>query len=198
MSIEIQPLALSRLDEALQVWEATLGEDFKPDRSDVAERLQNGGCVFLIAVDDETGCVIGVKFGYFEGRACIWHGIGVLPAYRRRWIATRLIRRFEQELRAHPEIEVYAFGSGTSEGIPFHIAMGYLPQALIQFTDRELRPSLYLSGLNINRDGYNEQHQVYQIFAALDSSQSNLETLRLLQAQYPQVNIQFFFEKVLS
>ena len=84
---------------------------------------------------------------------------------------------------------MYAFGSGTTEGVPFHIAMGYYPQVLVQFTDRDLRPSLDFSAFTIIQDGYNEQHQVYQIFITVDASEANLDTLRVLQAQYPQVNI---------
>jgi GNAT superfamily N-acetyltransferase len=197
MPIEIQPLTLDRLDEALQVWEATLGNGFKLNRQEVADRLQNGTGLFYIALDDETDRTVGIKFGYFDGEVCIGRGIGVLPAYRRQGIATRLIRRFEQDLQANPAIKVYAFGSATTEGIPFHIAMGYYPQVLVQFTDRDLRPSLDFSGLAISQEGYNDTYQVYQIFIPLDASQANLETLRALQAQYPQVNIQYLFERTI-
>jgi len=197
MSIEICPLTFTRLDDALQVWEATLGNGFKLDRQEVADRLQNGTGIFYVAVEPDSNRIVGIKFGYFEGNVCIGRGIGVLPEYRRQGIATRLVRRFEQDLQANPAIQVYAFGSGTTEGVPFHIAMGYSPKALVQFTDRDLRPSLDFTGFNISWDGYNEQHQVYQIFITLDASQANLTHLRALQARYPQVNIQYLFERTL-
>lgn len=197
MTIQVQSLSLSRLEEALQVWEAILDNGLKLDPQEVADRLQNGRGLFYIALDDDTDRIIGVKFGYLDGEACIGRGIGVLPAYRRRGVATRLVRRFEQDLQANSAVKVYAFGSGTTEGVPFHIAMGYYPQALVQFTDRNLRPSLDFSKFTITQDGYNEQHQVYQVFIALDASEANLDTLRALQAHYPQVNIQFLFEKFL-
>jgi len=197
MSIEIHPLTLDRLDEALQVWEATLGNGFKLDRQEVADRLQKGTGLFYIVLDDETDRIVGIKFGYLDGEVCIGRGIGVLPEYRLQGIATRLIRRFEQDLRANPAIKVYAFGSSTTEGIPFHIAMGYSPQVLVQFADRDLRPSLDFTGFTISQEGYNDTYQVYQIFITLDASEANLETLRALQAQYPQVNIQYLFEKTL-
>jgi len=195
MPIAIRPLVLECLDEALQVWEATLGNGFKLDRPEVAGRLQNGTGIFYVAVDTGSNRIVGIKFGYFEGNACIGRGIGVLPEYRRQGIATRLVRRFEQDLQANPAIQVYAFGSGTTEGVPFHIAMGYIPKALVQFTDRDLRSSLDFSGFNISWDGYNEEHRVYQIYIGLEASQANLDYLRALQAQYPQVNIQYLFEK---
>jgi len=198
MSIEIQSLTLDQLDEALRVWEATLGDGFKLERDEILVRMQNGQGVFLVAFDTAEGQIVGVKFGYLDDHVCIGRGIGVLPAYRRQGIATRLVRKFEQELGDRPEIHLYAFGSATTDGIPFHIAMGYYPQALIQFTDRDLRPQLNLSEFTITHDGFNEQHQVYQIFAAINSSQANLEYLRTLQMEYPQVNVQFFFEKTLS
>ena len=198
MAIDIQSLTVKQLDEALQVWEATLGGDFKLDRQEVADRLQHGAGIFYVAVDGETGRMVGIKFGFIDGEVCIGRGIAVLPAYRRQGIATRLILQFEQELHARPAIKVYAFGSDSTEGIPFHIAAGYFPQALIQLTDRELRAALDLSGFVINHEGFNEQYQVYQIFTALDSSQANFDTLRSLQAQYPQVSIQYFFKKTIK
>jgi GNAT superfamily N-acetyltransferase len=198
MSIEIRPLDCEHLDEALQVWEVTLGNGFKLDRQEVADRLQNDQGLFYIALDDETGCIVGIKFGYIDGEVCLGRGIGVLPEYRRQGIATRLVRTFEQGLRAIPAVNIYAFGSGTTEGVPFHIAMGYTPQVLVQFTDCDLRHSLDFSGFAIAHEGYNEQYQTYQIFTALDAFQSSLEFLRSLQTQFPQVNVQFFFEKKLE
>lgn len=197
MPIEIHPLTLERLDEAFHVWEATLGDGFKLVHDEVADRTQNGTGLFYIALDNETGRVVGIKFGYFEGQVCIGRGIGVLPEYRRQGIATRLVRTFEQGMQANPAIQIYAFGSATTEGIPFHIAVGYTPQALVQFPDRELRSSLDFSSFSIAQEGYNEQHQLYQIYIRLDAAQSNLDFLRTLQAKYPQVNIQYFFEKTL-
>ena len=132
-----------------------------------------------------------------DGEVCIGRGIGVLPEYRRQGIATLLLHRFEQDLQAIPAIKVYAFGSATTEGVPFHIASGYYPQVLVQFTDRDLRLSLDFTQFNISYEGYNEQYQVYQIFIPLDASEANLDTLRALQAQYPQVNVQYLFERTL-
>jgi GNAT superfamily N-acetyltransferase len=197
MSIDIQPLSIDRLDEALQVWQATLGNGFQLDRQEVADRLQNGMGLFFIALDGASGRIVGIKFGYLDGEVCIGRGIGVLPEYRRQGIATRLVRRFEQVLQANPAVKVYAFGSASIEGVPFHIAMGYAPQALVQFTERDLRPALDFSGFEIAQDGYNDTYQVYQVYLSLEASQANLNHLRALQAQFPQVSVQFFFEKML-
>jgi len=62
-----------------------------------------------------------------------------------------------------------------------------LPKECLDFTQ-----------FNISYEGYNEQHQVYQIFIPLDASETNLDHLRVLQVQYPQVNIQYLFEKTFS
>ncbi len=197
MSIDIKPLDIDHLDEALQVWEATLGDGFKLERQEVADRLQNRRGLFYIALDAETGRIVGIKFGYIDGEVCIGRGIGVLLGYRRQGIASRLVRTFEHGLTDFPDVKLYAFGSATSEGVPFHIAMGYAPQVLVQFTGRDLRPSLDFSGFTITHEGYNDQYQTYQIFTALDASQASLDFLRSLQSQYPQVSVQFFFEKSL-
>jgi hypothetical protein len=90
MSIEIHPFTIDRLDEALQVWEATLGNGFKLDCQEVADRLQNGTGLFYIALDDESDRIVGIKFGYLDGEVCIGRGIGILPQaiIRRCWCSS--------------------------------------------------------------------------------------------------------------
>ena len=196
MSIEIGALTLDRLEEALTLWTDILGMGIRSAPEGIADLLRRKEGVFLIATDLKNGKIVGLKFGFFEGEACIGRGVAVLPDYRRRGIATDLVRRFESELQAFPNIKLYAFGSGTTEGVPFHIAMGYAAQALVQFEDPALRPSLDISAYSIARDAFSDQHKVYQICINLDVGNANLAGLHSMQAQYPQVSIQFFFQKV--
>ncbi len=106
-----------------------------------------------------------------------------------------MLHAFENDLRHHPTVSQYYFGSGTFEGIPFHIASGYYPQALVQFNDVDLRAKLDFSGFQINHDGYNAQYNVYQVFLQLDDSQASWQALQRMQDAYPETNIQFFFGK---
>lgn len=121
----------------------------------------------------------------------------MLPAYRRQAIATRLLRAFEAEMATNPQITAYVFGSATTEGIPFHLASGYSPVALIQFEDRALRKQIDLTGFTITEEGYNERYQVYQIYATLQAPEQDLAYLRQLQQRFPAANVQFVFSKQL-
>ena len=197
MPIDIERLHPDRLDDALAVFDLTLGKTTVSDRQDILDRMQSGRGIFYIAVESETHRVVGLKFGNINDAVCIGRGIAVLPAYRRQGIATRLLKRFQKDLGAHPDVRLYAFGSGTTEGIPFHIASGYVPRALIQFQDPQLRHRLDLSGLTITQDGFNETHKVYQIYVELGDAERSLAGLRQLQDRFADVNVQFMFSKPL-
>lgn len=195
MTIDIVKLTPERLDEALQVYESVLGTSFRLDKEEILERLQTCRGVFYVAIDTDTQHVIGIKFGYIDGDTCVGRGIAVLPAYRREGTATRLVRQFEQDIQAILAVRQYVFGSSRTEGIPFHIAAGYEPQGLILFRDRLLRDRLDMSGFKITYEGYEEQYQMYQIFIALERLQANLAYLHNLQNEFPETNVQFFFQR---
>lgn len=196
MTIEISRLTPALLPGAQEVYRQSFGDS--PFWTEIAHRFGQGAGIFVVAVAIDTQTVVGIKFGFIEGEACIGRGIAVRPEYRRQGIATRMLRFFEAELRRCPQVRRYAFGSATLEGIPFHIASGYCPTALIQFTDPTLRASLNFSGYEISREGYNEEYRVYQVFLPLRPTDAGLEGLRKLQESYPETNVQFFFEKEIT
>ncbi|MBV7327468.1 GNAT family N-acetyltransferase [Chloroflexi bacterium TSY] len=193
--IQIKSLESHEVDEALTVYEATFGARDHTTKEELITRLEKGTGIFYVAVDIETNQIVGIKFGYTEGTGCIGRGIAVLPTYRRRGIATSLLRHFEAALAASPIITNYAFGSGTDEGVPFHIASGYIPKALLQFNDQELRQQLDLTGFQIAHEGYNETYKIYQIYLELEQPDQNLAYLRQLEEQFPETNVQFMFSK---
>lgn len=193
--IKIEKLTVNRLDETLQLYRTVFGARDHTNRQAILERLHNHTGIFYIAVDESTHQVVGFKFGYVDGDTCIGRGIAVLPAYRRQGIATALLRRFEADLRNLPSIHAYVFGSATTEGIPFHLASGYRPNALLQFTDQTLRPQLDLAGFQLSSEGYNADFQIYQIYLELPAPEQNLARLRQLQEQFPATDVQFVFAK---
>jgi GNAT superfamily N-acetyltransferase len=139
--------------------------------------------------------MVGIKFGYIDGSTCVGRGIAVLPAYRRRGIGAKLLRLFEQELAARPDLKSYVFGSSTDEGVPFHLAQGYQPRVLFQFEDPALRSKLNLSDMQITHEGYNDTYHVYQIYVELREPDQHLASLRRLQQELPGVNVGFQFSR---
>lgn len=197
MTIQVGKLTADRLDEAYQLYEAVLGAHQHTTPQTLLDRLTNKHGIFYVAADTNSNKLVGIKFGYLEGDTCIGRGIAVLPAYRRQGIASQLLRAFEAEMAANPQITTYAFGSATTEGIPFHLASGYSPVVLIQFEDRALRAKLGLTGFTITEEGYNETYQIYQIYTALQAPEQNLTYLRDLQQRFSAADVQFVFSKKL-
>lgn len=197
MTIHVKKLTAESVDDAYHFYEAVLGARPNVTPQLLIERLTNEQGIFYIAVDTNTNNVVGIKFGYIEGDTCIGRGIAVLPAYRRQGIASQLLQAFEAEMSANPQIKSYLFGSATTEGIPFHLASGYLPTVLIQLADRTLREKIDLTGFTITEEGYNESYQIYQIYTALQAPEQNLAYLHQLQQRFPTADVQFVFSKQL-
>lgn len=197
MTVQVEKLTSPRVDEAYQLWASVFGERPHTTPQILFDRLADEQGIFYIAVDTQTNQVVGIKFGYIEGDACIGRGIAVLPAYRRQGIASQLLQAFEAEMTANPQVKSYVFGSATTEGIPFHLASGYSPMVLIQFEDRTLREQIDLTSFTITEEGYNETYQVYQIYTTIQAPEQNLAYLRHLQQRLPTADVQFVFSKQL-
>jgi GNAT superfamily N-acetyltransferase len=195
MSVIIEKLTPEKVNEALALYQGIFGVREHTTSQEIMHRLSNKHGIFYVAINTETGEIIGIKFGYIEGNTCIGRGIAVLPQYRRRGIGTQLLRRFEEEMRSRSGISNYVFGSASDEGVPFHLANGYLPRVLIQFKNSQLRERLDLSGFTMTQEGYNQKHKVYQIYLELEQPQQNLAYLRMLQRTFPDTNVQFVFSK---
>lgn len=198
MSIRIEKLTEVRVEGAMQLYETSFGAKQHTTSQTLLERMNKQTGIFYIAIDEATDRVVGLKFGYLEGDTCIGRGIAVLPEYRRQGIASTLLHHFEADLHAHPTVHHYVFGSATDEGIPFHIASGYQPRALLQFAESQDRGKLNLDNFRITSEGYNEEHQVYQIYLELERPEQNLTYLHHLQTEFPTVNVQFVFSKTFS
>jgi GNAT superfamily N-acetyltransferase len=194
-SVIIEKLTPEKVNEALALYQGIFGVREHTTSQEIMHRLSNKHGIFYVAIDTETGEIIGIKFGYVEGNTCIGRGIAVLPQYRRQGIGTQLLRRFEIEMQFRSDISKYVFGSASNEGVPFHLASGYLPKVLIQFEDSRLREWLDLAGFIITQEGYNQEYKVYQIYLELEQPQQNLAYLRTLQDTFPETDVQFVFSK---
>ena len=111
--------------EALRaIWkEAGLKGVGDDDRSLDAFATRNPGLVLVATAGDD---VAGSALGSFDGRQGWLYHVAIARAHRRKGIATRLVRRVEQRLRALgcPQVNIFIC-DGNDDAEPFWNAMGY-------------------------------------------------------------------------
>ncbi len=191
----IKKLQQNQIKEVIKLHNKHLGKRDFINEEELKKRIKTNRGIFLIAEDNKTHKIIGIKFGYFDGKECTGRGIVVLPKWRRRGVGKVLVEEFEKQLKANQKIKKYVFGSATETGIPFHIYMGYNPVALMQFKDKNLRNKLNLSGFKILKEKYNKDYKIYQIHIKLKKSSQNLNNLKMLIKKFPKINVQYVFSK---
>ena len=194
MEFTIKNLKEKQIKEAIRFHDRYLGRHNIVNEQELKKRIRTNRGIFLVA-DDNKNNIIGIKFGYLEGKQCIGRGIAVLPKWRRKGVGSSLVKEFERQLKANKRIKKYVFASATETGIPFHIFMGYKPMVLIQFKNKTLRSKINLSGFKISKEKYKKDYKVYQIYIKIGSSSQNLNNLKRLIKKFPKINIQYVFSK---
>ncbi len=97
----IRPFTMQDYETVFGLWaNARTGVTLRPsDRpEEIEKKLARDPDLFLVA--EEGGIVVGVIIGAWDGRRGWLHHLAVHPAYRRRGIASMLVREVEQRLRA--------------------------------------------------------------------------------------------------
>jgi len=106
--ISIRPLAIHDYDALCALWEEA-GLPFKPNGRDTREKIAlqiEGECsIYLVA--EEEGELVGAILGTHDGRKGWINRLAVLPAHRRKGIATALVSEVEKRLSARG-IEIFA------------------------------------------------------------------------------------------
>lgn len=121
-----------------RLW-AEAGLPFRPHGRDRVERvaveLQRGTACFLLAED--AGRLVGVVIGTHDGRKGWINRLAVLPAYRRRGIAARLVRKVEDRLAAAGiEITAALIESPNVASLAFFRSIGYVHDPHIEYVSR--------------------------------------------------------------
>jgi N-acetylglutamate synthase len=106
--IEYRDLAPSDYDEIIRVWtEAGLGH--KPRGRDSRERvtkeISSAPGMFIGAVAE--GKLIGTVIGSFDGRRGCVNRLAVVPQFRHRRIAEKLVAICEERLQKHGALVIY-------------------------------------------------------------------------------------------
>jgi ribosomal protein S18 acetylase RimI-like enzyme len=97
----IRDFRVEDYDTVVSLWRES-GLPFRPRGRDRRERIavevNQHNAVFLVA--ESEGRIVGSIFGTHEGRKGWINRLAVLPAYRKRGIAARLVAGVEQRLEA--------------------------------------------------------------------------------------------------
>ena len=134
--IELRDYRAGDGDALRQLWKAagfrSVGDD---DRSLTAFAARNPGLLLVATAD---GAVIGSALGGWDGRRGWIYHVAVAQAFRRRGIATRLVRRVEQRLRVAGAPKLNAIVRDENrEAADFWASLGYEISPARQF-GREL------------------------------------------------------------
>lgn len=182
----------SEIDEVIDFHNKYLGARDFINKEEISNRLDSNSGIFLTAKDNNK--IIGIKLGYIDNDICIGRGIAIDNKYRRLGIGKSLVKAFEKELKKFKQVKKYIFASSTKEGVPFHIRLGYKPTVLLQSKDKDLLKKIDLKNFTITKNSYNNIYNTYQVYIE-PNREFDLEYLSELISKYPDINIQYLFEK---
>ncbi len=169
-----------------------LGKRTFINKKEITNRLKNNTGIFLTAKENDK--IIGIKLGYINGNICIGRGIAIDKEHRRLGIGKSLVKEFEKQLNKYLNIKKYIFASSTLEGVPFDINLGYKPIILLQSSHKILLKETDLKDFTTVDRTYNQDYNLYQAYIK-PKRELNMEYLSKLKSKYPQVDIQYLFEK---
>lgn len=118
--------------ELLALWTQVLGyaaSHNNPSRS-LHRKLNHDRDLLLVAVEEDR--VIGTVMGGYDGHRGWLYSIAVDPGYRRRGVATALVRRMEQLLagRGCPKINLQVMPSNP-QAVEFYRSLGFVVEERI-------------------------------------------------------------------
>jgi len=124
--LKIRAFNISDYPSVVEVW-SEAGLEFRPgdEIEGIRTKIQRDPELFLVA--EERGKIVGSVMGAWDGRRGWIYHLGVRPRYRRKKIATRLIREVESRMTKKGVVKVNALIFGWNEAsIGFFSKSGYL------------------------------------------------------------------------
>ena len=136
--IIIRDMTIADYDAVTGVW-AEAGLPFRPRGRDRREKMriemERGTAVFLVAV--AGGEVVGVVLGTHDGRRGWINRLAVIPTYRRRGIAGRLVRGVEARADALGiDIVAALIESENEASLAFFRRMGYAHATEVEYVSK--------------------------------------------------------------
>jgi ribosomal protein S18 acetylase RimI-like enzyme len=127
-AIELRECTPADVDAVLLLWQRADAVPRPTDRPDaLLKRIAYGDSLFLVATADER--IVGSLIGGWDG----WRGglyrLAIDPEFRRRGIATRLVREVEARLRVAgaERVPIRVF-HGEPGAVEFWRSLGYEPE----------------------------------------------------------------------
>jgi GNAT superfamily N-acetyltransferase len=138
MSLSYRSCTPEDIDHVLELWNVGAHGGSTNSASALETRLVRDREIFLLAWDEHT--LAASLIGGWDGWRANMYRLAVRPEYRRRGIATELVRRVEKVLLGLGAVRVYALAVLESpEAKPFWTALGYEPNTIISPLAKTLR-----------------------------------------------------------
>ncbi len=139
MAISYRACRPGDIDRVLELWKIGTQGGSTNNAAALETRLIRDRELFLLAWEGDA--LVGTLIGAWDGWRANMYRLAVHPDYRRRGIATELIRRVEELLLRLGATRVYALALIDSpEAGPFWSALGYAPNNEIDPLAKSLRP----------------------------------------------------------
>ncbi len=139
MAISYRACRPQDIDRVLELWKIGAPGGSTNNAAALETRLIRDRELFLLAWEGDA--LVGTLIGAWDGWRANMYRLAVHPDYRRRGIATELIRRVEELLLRLGATRVYALALNDSpEAGSFWSALGYAPNSDIDPLAKNLRP----------------------------------------------------------
>ncbi|HUH82782.1 MAG TPA: GNAT family N-acetyltransferase [Nitrososphaerales archaeon] len=140
--VRIREFSMKDYDLVRKVWEDS-GLEIRPGDSkpDVRRKLTRDRGLFLVAEDQ--GVIVGTTMGAWDGRRGWIYHLGVLPEYRRRGVASRLVREVERRMKDMGVLKVNAIVyDDNTPSLTLFRKMGFIPDRKSVLHGKLLGPPL--------------------------------------------------------
>jgi len=142
--IEISELQPSDYDRLIEIWRES-GLSYRPKGRDTRPRITRemaGPCSVFLGARSE-GAIVGVVLGTHDGRKGWINRLAVLPAWRGRGIARKLVREVERRIHAQGiEIVTCLIEEGNESSMRFFEALGYVEHRECIYYSNRLSPDV--------------------------------------------------------
>ena len=123
--MKVRTFDISDYPKVVEVW-SEAGLEFRPgdEIEEIRTKIQRDPELFLVA--EEKGRIVGSVMGAWDGRRGWIYHLGVRPDYRRKKVATKLIREVESRMRKKGVLKVNALiFAWNDQSVEFFSKNGY-------------------------------------------------------------------------
>ncbi|MDA4124992.1 MAG: GNAT family acetyltransferase [Thaumarchaeota archaeon] len=137
--MKVREFRLRDYVEVSDLWEkSSFGTSRGDGLGEIRRKLKRDPELFLVA--EEDGRVVGSVLGAWDGRRGWLYHLGVLPEYKRKGVATRLVQEVERRMRRKGVLKVNAVVYNRNRAsFAFFKRLGYQADKSMTFHGKVLR-----------------------------------------------------------